>query len=81
MYDFKQLTYQGELDEFWREAREIEVDEKLFKAFRNYLIANTQLNGSFYKRLRGEDTATGVVWAQMVDLSEQEEGAGASAKS
>ncbi|AVL71593.1 capsular biosynthesis protein [Oligella urethralis] len=79
MYDFKQLTYQGELDEFWREAREIEVDEKLFKAFRNYLIANTQLNGSFYKRLRGEDTATGVVWAQMVDFSEQEEGAGASA--
>lgn len=62
MYDFKQLTYRGLLDEFWRDAEHTEVDTQLFLAFRNYLIANTQVNGSFYKRIKGTKSATGLVW-------------------
>lgn len=63
MYDFKQLTYQGTLDEFWQEAKYLEVDTKLFTAFRNYLISTTQVNGSFYKRIKGQNSPTGLVWA------------------
>ncbi|MGH8841090.1 MAG: hypothetical protein ACREX1_00265, partial [Advenella sp.] len=62
MYDFKGLTYQGTLDEFWREAPDEKVDGKLFDSFRNYLIATTQINGNFYKRIKGEKAATGLSW-------------------
>ena len=62
MYDFKGLTYQGTLDEFWREASDERVDSKLFDSFRNYLIATTQINGNFYKRIKGEKAATGLSW-------------------
>ena len=62
MYDFKGLTYQGTLDEFWREAPDEKVDSKLFDSFRNYLIATTQINGNFYKRISGEKAATGLSW-------------------
>ena len=62
MYDFKGLTYQGTLDEFWREAEDQKVDEKLFNSFRNYLIATTQINGNFYKRIPKQKSATGLNW-------------------
>ncbi|RZT94238.1 capsular polysaccharide export protein [Advenella incenata] len=62
MYDFKGLTFQGDLDEFWMEAADQIVDKKLFSAFRSYLIATTQINGNFYKRIRGEKSATGLAW-------------------
>ena len=62
MYDFKGLTYQGSLDEFWREAADQIVDEKLFNSFRNHLIATTQINGNFYKRIPGERSVAGLAW-------------------
>ncbi len=72
MYDFKGLTFQGTLDEFWREAQDEKVDGKLFNSFRNYLIATTQINGNFYKRIPGEKSATGLSWeALKPDLPDQ----------
>ncbi len=67
MYDFKGLTFQGTLDEFWREAADEKVDTGLFEAFRNYLIVTTQINGNFYKRIKGEKAATGLSWIALAN--------------
>lgn len=47
IYDLEGLTSQHvSLDDFWEDLHV--PDTILFKKFRNYLIRNTQLNGSFY---------------------------------
>jgi len=45
-YDKPGLTFQGTLDEFWLNAGE--VNRNNIKAFRNYLLHHTQVNGSLY---------------------------------
>lgn len=46
VYDVEGLVFGGELDDFWRQPGR--VDTRLFQAFRNYLVLQTQLNASFY---------------------------------
>lgn len=46
VYDFAPLTFQGELDGFWTQARP--PDRRVFEAFRLYLLNRVLLNGSFY---------------------------------
>ncbi|TCO80307.1 capsular polysaccharide export protein [Plasticicumulans lactativorans] len=53
IYDMPGLTFQGALEDFWREPGA--VDMKLYHRFRTYLIRHTQVNGSFYKRLSEVD--------------------------
>ena len=60
VYDLPGLTFQGSLDEFWH--REERVDEERFGAFRDNLVARNQLNGNFYRRLRGTKRGTGILW-------------------
>lgn len=48
IYDLPGLTFQGELDQFWRDAAP--PDKKLFNCFRNVVIHSTQINGGFYCR-------------------------------
>ena len=48
LYDIKDLTYQGSLDDFWLEADSFRPDPDLFRRFRAYLIDRTLINGSFY---------------------------------
>lgn len=62
MYDMEGLTFQGSLDEFWQQAEHAQVDRQLFTNFRRYLIAHTQINGNFYKRLPETSSATGLRW-------------------
>lgn len=62
LYDMPGLTYQGSLDDFWSEAPRHKPDPALYRRFRSHLVAATQLNGSFYRRLPGLESATGVVW-------------------
>ena len=45
LYDFEGLTNQSHLDEFWSQPGE--VNKPIYKAFRNYLIDQTQINGCF----------------------------------
>ena len=61
-YDLKGLTYQGSLDDFWIKARECEPDSHLLQCFQRYIVNYTQLNGSFYRRLHPEMSATGFSW-------------------
>lgn len=49
IYDKEGLTFQGSLDEFWNASLTWQPDLTLHEKFKNYLIANTQLNGSVYK--------------------------------
>jgi capsule polysaccharide modification protein KpsS len=48
IYDIPGLTFQGNLDDFWKNPGEI--DRTLFKKFYGYIIKTTQLNGSFWGR-------------------------------
>jgi capsule polysaccharide modification protein KpsS len=60
VYDMQGLTYQGGLEQFWREPGG--VDDELYRAFRTYLFYANQANGSFAKRLPGMSNETGVHW-------------------
>lgn len=51
IYDMQGLAFQGPLDRFWQAAADEKIDRELYRRFRNYLIGETQLNGSFYKRM------------------------------
>ena len=48
IYNMQGLTFQGDLDDFWRDGRP--PDMSLFRRFRNTVIHTTQINGGFYSR-------------------------------
>lgn len=48
MYDMPGLTCQKPLEQFWHDPTP--VDRELYARYRNYLIEESQLNGSFYGR-------------------------------
>ena len=62
IYDMPGLTFQGDLDDFWQAAERAQPDTLLLNNFLHYLVAHTQLNGSFYKKLAKVGTATGLRW-------------------
>jgi capsular polysaccharide export protein len=55
VYDMPGMTWQGPLDDFWHEAAP--PDMRLYQAFLDYVICNTQINGDFYTQ-RGIAMAT-----------------------
>lgn len=63
IYDMPGLTYQGRLSQFWCDEQWPGPDPDLLQRYHHFLVATTQLNGSFYRRLRGAPLATGVRWA------------------
>jgi len=54
IYDMKGLTFQGDLDDFWSNAKK--PDTNLYNAFYSTLIELTQINGNFYNEV-GMDLA------------------------
>ncbi len=50
-YNIHGLTYQESLNKFWKAAKKFKINQPLFEHFRNYLIDNVQINGSFYGKL------------------------------
>jgi hypothetical protein len=60
IYDIPGLTSQLPLARFWTSPEA--PDRELYVHFRNYLLANNQINGNFYKRLSNTGNALGVVW-------------------
>lgn len=47
-YDIDGLTYQRNLDSFWKEAKKYKPNHELYLKFKNYVVLKTQINGSFY---------------------------------
>lgn len=60
IYDLPGLTHQGSLESFWEQPDR--VDAERFSAYREYLIATTQLNGSVYTSIDDAKSALGVKW-------------------
>lgn len=48
-YDFAGLTYQGELDFFWKEAHANKPNHTLYLKFVEYLQDTNQINANYYK--------------------------------
>lgn len=72
IYNQPGLVFDGPLANFWQQSGI--VDEKLFDDFRAWLITHNQLNGSFYRRLPGVATQTGVLWSsEMMDAHSYDE--------
>ena len=61
VYNIRGLTHQGSLESFW--AHPSPVDEKLYNAFRSYLIKHNQINGSYYHRISGTKTHSGIIFS------------------
>ena len=67
IYDIPGLTFRGSLKEFWSDAGEFEMDRELFRRFYRHLIATTQLNGSFYRKLDLPGSHSGLRWPHKRD--------------
>ena len=74
IYDMEGLTFQGSLDDFWKAARSAEPDRWLYIRFRNYVIEHSQLNGNYYKRLKGTSLCTGIDWHNVRSIINRNEG-------
>jgi capsular polysaccharide export protein len=64
LYDMPGLTFQGDLDAFWREAQTFQVDRELHDSFRSYVIDQTQINGSIYRGKIGSNLRKSMLAAQ-----------------
>ncbi len=62
IYNMPGLASQLPLEAFWRTPDT--PDQALYNRFRAYLLANTQINGNFYKRLPTTANTLGVIWPQ-----------------
>lgn len=60
VYDIPHLTYQGALENFWRQ--EEKPLGKLYRSFYNHVVQTTQINGNFYRRLPTHQYKSGVYW-------------------
>jgi len=60
IYNIPGLTTQRSLESFW--GRPGQVDRGLFASFRQYLVENNQINGSFIARMTNQ-SATGLRWS------------------
>ena len=61
LYDLPGLTYQGPLSSFWNEALNAKPDAEMLMRFKHALLARTQLNGSFYRKLEDAPWVCGVM--------------------
>ncbi len=62
IYDIPGLTARCSLDDFWRQAGQWTPDAELVRRFQAHLIATTQINGNFYKRIRSSALNCGLIW-------------------
>lgn len=62
IYNFKGLAFQKPLHQFWKEAHKYKPNRDLYQKFKDYVIKHTQLNGSFYKKLKTKEAIGGLIW-------------------
>jgi len=62
IYDIPGLTFRGPLDEFWRACESWRPDAELMRRFLAHVIATTQINGNFYKRIKSSPLSCGLIW-------------------
>lgn len=57
IYDKEGLTYQGHLDDFWKDARNYTADAQLIEKFKFLVIERALVNGSLYHKINHENNA------------------------
>lgn len=62
IYNFEGLSYQGSLDDFWKDAPNFSIDYDLYQRFKGYVIKHKQINGNFYKPLKESILKSGILW-------------------
>lgn len=67
IYDFQGLTFQGNLDAFWRAPGTVDLD--LLWRFRGWLLRNVQATGSFYHALSNNGSPTGMEWPPAISAT------------
>ncbi len=70
VYDMPGLTFQGDLDGFWKNATK--PNEELYRSFRAFLVRKTQVNGNFYRKLEKSVFVSGLNWGDL-DLKHDEQ--------
>jgi len=65
VYNRLGLTFPGELEEFWHESAHFKVDPRTVRRFIHDLVVNSQVNGSFYRRIPGVAQQTGMCWREV----------------
>lgn len=70
VYDIPQMCYQGSLDQFWQATQAFKVNQALCKQYLHYLEHRCQINGSFYRKIAGSTSQTGLNLAEDVAASE-----------
>lgn len=73
MYDMPGLTAQFSLDEFWRRAGESAPDGNLVRRYRAAVIARTQINGNFYRKLANTPLKCGLNWVSAARVKKNDE--------
>ena len=71
IYNLPGLTYQGELDDFWKRA--VPPDAELMAAFRKVVMHTTLVNGGFYTKESMAMAAPGAIQLLTADKSPIEE--------
>lgn len=59
VYNMKGLVYEGSLNDFW--CADSPIDKRLYRNFRHYLLATNQINGNYYRKLKGIRNSTGII--------------------
>lgn len=62
IFNLPGLCHQGSLAAFWHDAPASKPDRKLLRRFVSFLIARSQLNGSFYRRMPKVGPASEATW-------------------
>lgn len=62
VYDVQGVTYQGSIDCFWSAAEAFVLDDGVVDNYLRYLVAHSQHNGSFYRRIKTAENEAGVLW-------------------
>ncbi|MEO8331632.1 MAG: capsular biosynthesis protein [Gallionella sp.] len=63
LYDMNGLAFPHPLNRFWREAQHAKPNQRMLRFFHDYLVSQSQLKGSFYKRLPILASHTGICWS------------------
>jgi capsular polysaccharide export protein len=59
IYNMKGLVFDGPLGDFW--SAEATIDRRLYQQFRRYLLSTNQINGNYYRKLKGISNSSGVI--------------------
>jgi capsule polysaccharide modification protein KpsS len=67
VYNMRGLVFEGSLNDFW--SADTVIDKRLYRQFRRYLLATNQINGNYYRKLKGIRNSSGII-LKYLDIKE-----------